>query len=598
MYIESLVKRNTCGLLVPITANEARTLSDTPPVAHASSLTTYGLSASGIYGHVKPAESLPLSNSGIGSVGVAVSIFARADHRHPEITSVLQASRLVRGSLVGLGGGVIAPAVEFTGESDLILQVSHVNSDYLEGLIPFDCIPTGTTSSTVAAGNHTHLYAGSATAGGPATTALACTGNAATATKLAAGVNLTVGNTAKSFDGSTAISWTLAEIGAAPTTHNHDSTYLKLSGGTLTGSLSLSSSGDLTLSKHAGLNRLAYFDASGKVQSSASILTTSFSKTNHDHDSTYLKLTGGTITGDFIIASGSRYWDYNTGWDSGKIPYFVSGQMVVGTITKDSCALASHSHALADLPKLEAGTLIMGTGSSTALGTLARGANGQFLSVVSNQLAWVDAPSGGSAVSPANPTASVGLAAVNGSAATFMRSDAAPKLDVSISPTWTGTHTFNGPCQFNGGTDLLPSGTNGQFLSLVGGAPAWVNAPSGGGGRARNFRAMTASGAINHTSGTDTLILVGQSGSAVDLELPTSAAQGDVIEFYASATQAFFTCAAEKIWPLNPAYPTPGTSGALTDSWGDGNPYIGTPAHAFALWDGAYWRVWYLNIQY
>ena len=87
MYIESLVKRNTCGLLVPITANEARTLSDTPPVAHASSLTTYGLSASGIYGHVKPAESLPLSNSGIGSVGVAVSIFARADHRHPEITS-------------------------------------------------------------------------------------------------------------------------------------------------------------------------------------------------------------------------------------------------------------------------------------------------------------------------------------------------------------------------------------------------------------------------------------------------------------------------------------------------------------------------------
>ena len=162
----------------------------------------------------------------------------------------------------------------------------------------------------------------------------------------------------------------------------------------------------------------------------------------------------------------------------------------------------------------------------------------------------------------------------------------------------TATNVFNGPCQFNGGTDLLPSGTNGQFLSLVGGAPAWVNAPSGGGGRARNFRAMTASGAINHTSGTDTLILVGQSGSAVDLELPTSAAQGDVIEFYASATQAFFTCAAEKIWPLNPAYPTPGTSGALTDSWGDGNPYIGTPAHAFALWDGAYWRVWYLNIQY
>ena len=175
MYIESLVKRNTCGLLAPITANEARTLSDTPPVAHASSLTTYGLSASGIYGHVKPAESLPLSNSGIGSVGVAVSIFARADHRHPEITSVLQASRLVTGRLIGIGGAITVPAHEFTGESDLLLQASHVNADYLEGLIPFDCMPTGTTSTTVSVGDHMHLYAGSATAGGPATTAVTAT---------------------------------------------------------------------------------------------------------------------------------------------------------------------------------------------------------------------------------------------------------------------------------------------------------------------------------------------------------------------------------------------------------------------------------------
>lgn len=43
----------------------------------------------------------------------------------------------------------------------------------------------------------------------------------------------------------------------------------------------------------------------------------------------------------------------------------------------------------------------------------------------------------------ANPTASVGLSATNGSAATFMRSDAAPALDQSIAPTWTGRHTFN-----------------------------------------------------------------------------------------------------------------------------------------------------------
>lgn len=43
----------------------------------------------------------------------------------------------------------------------------------------------------------------------------------------------------------------------------------------------------------------------------------------------------------------------------------------------------------------------------------------------------------------ANPTAQVGLAAVNGSATTAMRSDGAPALSQAISPTWTGTHIFS-----------------------------------------------------------------------------------------------------------------------------------------------------------
>lgn len=43
----------------------------------------------------------------------------------------------------------------------------------------------------------------------------------------------------------------------------------------------------------------------------------------------------------------------------------------------------------------------------------------------------------------ANPSASVGLSAVNGSATTAMRSDAAPALSQAIVPTWTGLHTFN-----------------------------------------------------------------------------------------------------------------------------------------------------------
>lgn len=42
----------------------------------------------------------------------------------------------------------------------------------------------------------------------------------------------------------------------------------------------------------------------------------------------------------------------------------------------------------------------------------------------------------------ANPSAKVGLNAVNGAAATFMRSDAAPPIDVTINVTWTGAQIF------------------------------------------------------------------------------------------------------------------------------------------------------------
>jgi len=123
----------------------------------------------------------------------------------------------------------------------------------------------------------------------------------------------------------------------------------------------------------------------------------------------------------------------------------------------------AHNHSIPDLfcgvPYIVPGRiLISGAGASSNPTWLDAGTNGKILGWTSDAPAWVDAPSGGSSVSPANPTASVGLAAVNGSAATFMRSDAAPKLDVSISPTWTGTHTFSGLTQFAAvGIGVAPS---------------------------------------------------------------------------------------------------------------------------------------------
>jgi len=82
----------------------------------------------------------------------------------------------------------------------------------------------------------------------------------------------------------------------------------------------------------------------------------------------------------------------------------------------------------------------------------------------------------------ANPTASVGLTAVNGSALTAMRSDGAPALNVAIAPTWSGAHTFNSAVDLAG---ILKAsgveGVSGQVLSSQGaGLPAIWRTSSGG----------------------------------------------------------------------------------------------------------------------
>jgi hypothetical protein len=71
----------------------------------------------------------------------------------------------------------------------------------------------------------------------------------------------------------------------------------------------------------------------------------------------------------------------------------------------------------------------------------------------------------------ANPTATVGLTAVNGSATTFMRSDAAPALSQAISPTWTGAHTWDGGSSSltvtNGAPFIVQDGSVATFAQKV-----------------------------------------------------------------------------------------------------------------------------------
>lgn len=62
------------------------------------------------------------------------------------------------------------------------------------------------------------------------------------------------------------------------------------------------------------------------------------------------------------------------------------------------------------------------------------------IALTSTALTWNGNPI--STAVGANPTVSLGLAAVNGVATTFMRSDAAPALSQAIAPTWTSKHIF------------------------------------------------------------------------------------------------------------------------------------------------------------
>lgn len=79
-----------------------------------------------------------------------------------------------------------------------------------------------------------------------------------------------------------------------------------------------------------------------------------------------------------------------------------------------------------------------------------------------------------STLASANPTAKVGPVVVNGAAITYMRSDAAPPIDLTANYAWTGTHSFNPPIAVaSGGTGTTTPGlVNGTGIAITG---TWPN---------------------------------------------------------------------------------------------------------------------------
>jgi hypothetical protein len=94
-------------------------------------------------------------------------------------------------------------------------------------------------------------------------------------------------------------------------------------------------------------------------------------------------------------------------------------------------------YAISGSPVTSSGTLTFSLKTETANLVFAGPTSGSAAQPTFRALVAADLPSNG-----ANPTGTVGLSTVNGSATTWMRSDAAPPLSQAISPTWTGNHTF------------------------------------------------------------------------------------------------------------------------------------------------------------
>jgi hypothetical protein len=184
-------------------------------------------------------------------------------------------------------------------------------------------------------------------------------------------------------------------------------------------------------------------------------------------------------------------------------------------------AVGLRSIVAADLP----GSITSNTSGNAATATAAAGSptqcsSGQYATGVTTlwaaNCAQVAYSQLSGAPAAANPTASVGLTAVNGSASSYIRSDGAPALSQSISPTWTGSHFFTG-------ATITAVGSPGVSLGNFGGAApivTWVSSTASANNRLW-FAAVDGLGDWILETSDDavatqrTAIQVGRSGAAV-----------------------------------------------------------------------------------
>lgn len=153
--------------------------------------------------------------------------------------------------------------------------------------------------------------------------------------------------------------------------------------------------------------------------------------------------------------------------------------------------------------------------------------------------------SGGGGPTAANPTAKVGSTVVNGSAATFMRSDAAPPIDLTATYSWTNVHTFTAPAtsfavKFTGNSGVTSFTGNTKLGVAVLGATgatdyAGIDFPAQSGTNIGGRIAVIATGGGSKMSfGTSNNYSTGVTNTALSIDLdgglevaaPTGASKG------------------------------------------------------------------------